>query len=242
MHYLISDIHGDLPAFQKILNKIHFQPKKDTLIIIGDILDRDAYSLELLSYISQFLKTGSMILLKGNHEMYALRYLSGNLSGTMWDAFGGETTRRQVDVLMPSTQSALRRFLECLPFFLTIDTPAFGKSILVHSGLDQKHLIFQKTDTNTVIDVISSIEAAYHADASHFLTRTDILDLPDTTLEALDHYIIFGHFPTFHLNGGKRSEAFITPYYMDIDCGSGYREDGGWLCCYCIENDEFFYV
>ena len=98
MHYLISDIHGDLPAFQKILNKIHFQPKKDTLIIIGDILDRDAYSLELLSYISQFLKTGSMILLKGNHEMYALRYLSGNLSGTMWDAFGGETTRRQVDV------------------------------------------------------------------------------------------------------------------------------------------------
>ena len=112
MHYLISDIHGDLPAFQKILNKIHFQPKKDTLIIIGDILDRDAYSLELLSYISQFLKTGSMILLKGNHEMYALRYLSGNLSGTMWDAFGGETTRRQVDVLMPSTQSTLRRFLE----------------------------------------------------------------------------------------------------------------------------------
>ena len=242
MHYLISDIHGDLPAFQKMLNKIHFQPKKDIMIIIGDILDRDAYSLELLSYISQFLKTGSMILLKGNHEMYALHYLAGKLSGTTWDAFGGETTRHQVDTLIPAEQESLKSFLEELPFFLTIDTPAFGKTVLVHSGLDQKHLILHKIGTKNVIDVIASIKAAYNADAYHFLTKTDILDLPDTTLQCLDHYIICGHFPTFRLNGGKRSKAFVTPYYMDIDCGSGYREDGGWLCCYCIEDEQFYYV
>ncbi|MGN0438745.1 MAG: metallophosphoesterase [Lachnospiraceae bacterium] len=40
MLYLISDIHGNLHEFKQILKKISFNKEKDTLIIMGDILDR----------------------------------------------------------------------------------------------------------------------------------------------------------------------------------------------------------
>ena len=39
MLYLISDIHGDLKAFKKILKMIDFNRGKDHMIVMGDIFD-----------------------------------------------------------------------------------------------------------------------------------------------------------------------------------------------------------
>lgn len=38
MQYLISDIHGNLRDFKRLLNKIAFDSKKDILIILGVFL------------------------------------------------------------------------------------------------------------------------------------------------------------------------------------------------------------
>lgn len=73
-----------------------------------------------------------------------------------------------------------------------------------------------------------------------FLIQDDIHDLPESQLERFDRFVICGHVPTFKLQ--KESTVLQTPYYMDIDCGSGYRDMGGMLAGYCLDTDEIFYV
>ena len=50
MLYCISDIHGELDLFIKLLKKINFN-KNDQLIILGDIIDKGTKSIELSELI-----------------------------------------------------------------------------------------------------------------------------------------------------------------------------------------------
>ena len=51
MRYLISDIHGDLILFKKMLREINFNFEYDELIIVGDILDRNEHGIKLYQFI-----------------------------------------------------------------------------------------------------------------------------------------------------------------------------------------------
>lgn len=49
---MISDIHGALPQFQKLLKKIKFAPEKgDELYLLGDYIDWGTYPLETLLFV-----------------------------------------------------------------------------------------------------------------------------------------------------------------------------------------------
>lgn len=50
MLYFMSDIHGELKAFKRMLKKINFNTKEDQLIVIGDIVDRDPGGIENYQY------------------------------------------------------------------------------------------------------------------------------------------------------------------------------------------------
>ena len=92
------------------------------------------------------------------------------------------------------------------------------------------------------INVIKSIEKAVKKDLYSFLISNDIHYIPSGDLKKLDRYMIIGHTPTIRINGDRSCKIIRTPYYMDIDSGSGYRKDGGRLSCYCVDMDEEFYV
>lgn len=67
MHYVISDIHGQIIEFKNLLEKIDFDGIRDKMIIAGDVLDRGNYGIELIRYIEPYIETGSMKMLMGNH-------------------------------------------------------------------------------------------------------------------------------------------------------------------------------
>ena len=48
MLYLISDIHGDVKSFKKILDKINFDQTEDHMIVMGDIFDWNDDGISLL--------------------------------------------------------------------------------------------------------------------------------------------------------------------------------------------------
>ena len=48
--YAIGDIQGCYYAFQALLGRIRFNPKQDTLWLVGDIINRGAFSLEVLRW------------------------------------------------------------------------------------------------------------------------------------------------------------------------------------------------
>lgn len=77
MLYLISDIHGDVMSFRKMLKKISFDPAVDNMIVMGDIFDWNDEGISLLEFMSDYLVDGSMQLIKGNHELFAQMYIEG---------------------------------------------------------------------------------------------------------------------------------------------------------------------
>lgn len=68
MVYCMSDIHGDLEKFHSMLQLIRFSAK-DTLFVIGDIIDRGPDGIEI---IEEIMNSGNIIMLLGNHEKMCL--------------------------------------------------------------------------------------------------------------------------------------------------------------------------
>lgn len=55
MLYLISDVHGDVKSFKKILDKINFDQTEDRMIVMGDIFDWNDEGIPLLEFMSDYL-------------------------------------------------------------------------------------------------------------------------------------------------------------------------------------------
>ena len=49
-HYVIGDVQGSYDEIINLCSKIKFNPKKDTLIFAGDLVNRGPKSLEVLNF------------------------------------------------------------------------------------------------------------------------------------------------------------------------------------------------
>ena len=52
----ISDIHGDLTTFKKLLNKCEYNEEEDYLIILGDFLEKGTEILDTVHYVMELSK------------------------------------------------------------------------------------------------------------------------------------------------------------------------------------------
>ncbi len=119
---ILGDVHGCFDEMQQLLTELAFDPARDVLISVGDIVDRGPKIKETLEFL-RGLPDFHMVL--GNHEDKLLRYLEGNpvkLAG------GLETTVAAHDNQFPAD---LAPWLASLP--LIIKTPS---GYVVHAGFD----------------------------------------------------------------------------------------------------------
>ncbi len=65
--WAVGDIQGCYDSFIKLLKKIEFNPKKDTLWIAGDLVNRGDKSLEVLNYLYSIQDSIRVVL--GNHDI-----------------------------------------------------------------------------------------------------------------------------------------------------------------------------
>ncbi len=65
--WAIGDIQGCYASFQKLLKKIDFDPKCDTLWLAGDVVNRGRDSLAVLEYLYSIQESVRMVL--GNHDL-----------------------------------------------------------------------------------------------------------------------------------------------------------------------------
>lgn len=68
--YVIGDIQGCYDTLMSLLDAIHYEPKKDRLWCVGDLVNRGKNSLAVLRFFQQ-LPIQPMITL-GNHDLYLL--------------------------------------------------------------------------------------------------------------------------------------------------------------------------
>ena len=88
----ISDIHGCLAALDKLLELIDPQPQ-DTLVSIGDYVDRGPQSRGVLERLMALERQAQLVPLLGNHDEMMLAVCEGREDlAADWLVFGGEAT------------------------------------------------------------------------------------------------------------------------------------------------------
>lgn len=63
--FAVSDVHGNLPYLNGLLDKIAFS-KDDVLILLGDLIEKGPENLKTLQYIINLCKTHTVHVLQGN--------------------------------------------------------------------------------------------------------------------------------------------------------------------------------
>ena len=136
--FAIGDIHGSFDQLQGLMEKIQIDYATDTLVFIGDYIDRGPGSVEVVDYLTDLKKRiPEIIFLKGNHEDMLEKYLNGTDRFT-YLLNGGQNTLDSYLSKNPQSES----------YPIPSDHMAFFKSlrlyyeteayIFVHAGLRPK--------------------------------------------------------------------------------------------------------
>lgn len=98
---VFGDIHGAVGALRRLLARV--DPRADdTLIFLGDYIDRGEDSRAVLDTLIELERAHLCVFLKGNHEDMFLTACDGGLSDwSLWLQNGGMTTLRDFDQALP---------------------------------------------------------------------------------------------------------------------------------------------
>lgn len=118
--YAVGDIQGCFKTFCKLLDAINFDDKKDTLFLLGDVINRGPDSLNVLRFIKDNASSIKMVL--GNHDIFALvRYYCSLLPNK----------KHSLDELFSAEDAPmLMSFLRKQPLIIHDQ-----KNIFVHAGI-----------------------------------------------------------------------------------------------------------
>lgn len=82
--FVIGDVHGDLPALERMLNAIGVGPSTDPvhlqIVFVGDLVDRGPFSIPCLERAFSLMDRGLARIVMGNHEVRLLAMLRTALS------------------------------------------------------------------------------------------------------------------------------------------------------------------
>ena len=104
--YAIGDVHGCNSLLIRLLTTISPQ-KDDTLIFLGDVIDRGANSKGVLDTIIYYQSICQVILIQGNHEEMMLGAIHDKEYLKYWLKFGGIETLQSFGVMI--NQQGLRQ-------------------------------------------------------------------------------------------------------------------------------------
>lgn len=232
MNYVMSDIHGNLNAFRSIMGQIDLKDE-DTLYILGDVIDRHPFGIEILTEI---MNMPNVKMLLGNHEYMMLSVLlyplkpdgteqpedSYDLS-SLWEANDGFVTKEAYGMLSLSEKQRLIEYLKALP--LNFDVFVNDRHYkLVHAmPADQYPPIYLKGDVTQFCIWERSMQKL---------------------LPHLSRYItICGHTPTYCFAKINPLEIYYEGNMIAIDCGAGLSSVNpkGRLACLRLEDMKEFY-
>ncbi len=190
--YVFADVHGMHHKLLDLLQRVPFRADKDTLVFLGDYIDRGPDSKGVLETILALMDSGvRVICLRGNHECMLDDYLEERES-LLFLLNGGVATLKSYDQYQVSGREMVlpdrhRSFLTHLQPYYEME-----EFILVHAGLRPGVPLDQQEEKDL------------------FWIRNEFIfsdyDFGKT--------VIFGHTPF--------SQPFIRPTRIGIDTGAVY--------------------
>lgn len=122
--FVVGDIHGRFDILHRMLKLIGFDTQCDRLFCLGDLVDRGAWSHEVLRWLA-YPWLHSIL---ANHEQMAIGISEGRHEASNYLANGGAWFLR----LQPEEQKAIAAVFRTLPLAIEIETP-YGTVGMVHA-------------------------------------------------------------------------------------------------------------
>lgn len=186
--WLMGDLHGCFTVLMSELKTVKFNPYKDLLISIGDMIDRGPESLKCLELLHQKW----FVAIRGNHEQMAMEALERRQL-SLWALNGGEWFDRCSPVQKAATQRLLQ---ECrqLPYIIEVDTDS-AIHVIAHADYPAAQYQWQR-------------EVDWHRVLWDRQRLSDHLAGTHTAISGADHFW-FGHTPL------KRRYDALNQHYID---------------------------
>ena len=192
--FAIGDIHGCIIKLQALVSMLPFDAEQDTLLFVGDYIDRGPDSKGVIDYLIALKKEiRSVVFLSGNHERMFLNYYRHNKGKELFLINGGESTiisyghaglkdGRKMNV----PESHLEFFTSLRTFYETEDY------IFVHAGL-KPGIPWEKQDPDDMLSI-----------------RREFVE----SAEDFGKTVVFGH--------SSLDEPLVEPNKIGIDTGAVY--------------------
>lgn len=120
--YAVGDIQGCRIPFESLLEKIHFRPDRDRLLLAGDLVNRGHDSLGTLRLIHGYRDAVTTVL--GNHDLHLLAVAHGTVETKKKDTIA--------DILDAEDGPELIDWLRHQP--LLAEVPEFN-AVMTHAGI-----------------------------------------------------------------------------------------------------------
>ena len=122
--YLIGDVQGCDSALQRLIDEISFSPSRDTLYLLGDLVNRGPDSAGVLRRLMGYGDAAKCLL--GNHDMHLLAAAHGVRKPSRSDTLGG--------VLEAPDRQVMLDWL-CQQELALLESIAGSQYLMVHAGV-----------------------------------------------------------------------------------------------------------
>lgn len=215
----VSDIHGNLPFFRALMDKIGLTPD-DSLVLLGDMLEKGRDSLALLRHLMELSKTHTLYPVCGNCDGLVLRFFeTDELDGRFFASYlprHPESTLRQM-----AREGGFEQW-DDLPRLRADLRSAFPAEWAwlrsMPTILETEHLVF-------VHGGVPSLDNMEELDRWKCMKNDDFLGQG----RSFDKWVIVGHWPVTLYDGRIPSAAPIISRerkIVSIDGGCVLKVDG----------------
>lgn len=148
--FVIGDLHGSLTCYENLIKHLQFDPSKDRMFSVGDLVDRGPDSLGTLGLLRHPWFHATL----ANHEQMMLEAFNGGYMGQYWYQNGGQWgmetrnvaramekkkngTLEQAPIVTESDVELLDllNLVEKLPFLITVNHKNGKKFHILHAEL-----------------------------------------------------------------------------------------------------------
>ncbi len=126
----IGDIHGCLQALKNLEEFVDFN-EEDTIITLGDYIDRGPESMQVLDWLMEARQKYELITLLGNHERMMEDATLDAGAYYFWEMNGGTQTLRSFDCEVEDVPNKYWQFIKSCKLFHETESHIF-----VHAGLE----------------------------------------------------------------------------------------------------------